>query len=232
MTIWEKGSSLGGQMRLASIPPHKPTFRLALDWLTREVERQGIEIKLNTAGDSGNIIGEKPDAVILAAGARPIFPDNFSGPKVMTAWDVLAGRETGKEVLILGGGMVGLETAEFLSSNGCRVTVVEMLPKPAADMEGTTRALLLERLPASGIFLKLSTRVEEVREGRVWVESEEGKGCLEAETVVLALGSHPNGEILQALKGKGFQFLAAGDCLEPRRAREAIHEGFAAAMKI
>ena len=232
VTLWEKSSSLGGQMRLASIPPHKQTFRRALDWLEREVEREGIEIRLNTEGNLDNISEEKPDGVILAAGARPIFPDSFFGPKVMTAWDVLAGKTTGKEVLILGGGMVGLETAEFLSSNGCRVTVVEMLPKPAADMEGTTRALLLERLPASGIRLKLSTKVKQIRDGRVWVGSEGGEVCLEAETIVLALGAHPNGEILQALEGKVPQILAPGDCLEPRGAREAIHEGFAAAMKV
>jgi 2,4-dienoyl-CoA reductase-like NADH-dependent reductase (Old Yellow Enzyme family)/thioredoxin reductase len=232
VTLWEKSSSLGGQMRLASIPPHKETFRRALDWLIREVEHEGIEIRLNTEGNSGNIPEEKPDGVILAAGARPIFPETFSGPKVMTAWDVLAGKETGKEVLILGGGMVGMEAAEFLSANECRVTVVEMLPKPAADMEGTTRALLLERLPASGIAVKLSTKVEQVRDGRVWVESKEGKVCLEADTIVLALGAHPNGEILQALKGKVSPLFPVGDCLEPRRAREAIHEGFAAAMKI
>jgi 2,4-dienoyl-CoA reductase-like NADH-dependent reductase (Old Yellow Enzyme family)/thioredoxin reductase len=232
VTLWEKSSSLGGQMRLASIPPHKETFRRALDWLIREVEREGVEIKLNTEGDSGNIPEEKPDGVILAAGARPIFPETFSGPKVMTAWDVLAGKKTGKEVLILGGGMVGMETAEFLSANGCRVTVVEMLPKPAADMEGTTRALLLERLPASGIGVKLSTKVEQVRDGRVWVESEEGKVCLEAETVVLALGAQPNGEILQALKGKVSPLFPVGDCLEPRKAREAIHEGFLTALQI
>ena len=232
VTLWEKSSSLGGQMRLASIPPHKETFRRALDWLIREVEREGIEIRLNTEGDSGNIPEEKPDGVILAAGARPIFPETFSGPKVMTAWDVLAGKETGKEVLILGGGMVGLETAELLSSKGCRVTVVEMLPKPAADMEGTTRALLLERLPASGIGVKLSTKVEQVRDGRVWVESEEGKGCLEAETIVLALGAHPNGEILQALKGRVSPLLPVGDCVEPRSAKEAIHEGFWVGLQV
>ena len=232
VTLWEKSPSLGGQMRLASIPPHKQTFRRALDWLTHEAERGGIEIRLNTEGNLSDILEAKPDAVILAAGARPVFPDTFSGPKVMSAWDVLAGKKTGKEVLVLGGGMVGLETAEFLSSNGCRVTVVEMLPKPAADMEGTTRALLLERLPASGICLKLSTKVQQVRDGRVWVESQEGKCCLEAETIVLALGAQPNKKILQDLEGKVSQLHAAGDCLEPRRAKEAIHEGFAAAMKI
>jgi 2,4-dienoyl-CoA reductase-like NADH-dependent reductase (Old Yellow Enzyme family)/thioredoxin reductase len=232
VTLWEKSSSLGGQMRLASIPPHKQTFRRALDWLIREVEREGIEVRLSTEGDSSNIPGEKADGVILAAGARPIFPETFCGPKVMTAWEVLAGKETGKEVLILGGGMVGMETAEFLSSKGCRVTVVEMLPKPAADMEGTTRALLLERLPASGIEVKLSTKVEQVRGGLVWVEGEGGKVCLEAETIVLALGAQANKEIRQALEGKVSPLLPVGDCLEPRRAREAIHEGFAAAMII
>lgn len=187
---------------------------------------------MNTEGDLGNILKEKPDGVILAAGARPIFPETFSGPKVMTAWDVLAGKETGKEVLILGGGMVGLETAEFLSSKGCRVTVVEMLPKPAADMEGTTRALLLERLPASGIAVKLSTKVEQVRDGRVWVESEEGKGILKADTIVLALGSQANEEILQALEGKVPQIFSIGDCLGPRSAKEAIHEGFWVGLQV
>jgi len=80
--------------------------------------------------------------------------------------------------------------------------------------------------------VKLSTKVEQVRDGRVWVKGEGGKVCLEAETIVLALGAHANKEILQGLEGKVSPLLPVGDCLEPRRAGEAIHEGFAAAMKI
>lgn len=232
VTLWEKSSLLGGQMLLASIPPHKQTFRRALDWLIREAEREGVEIRLNTEGNPDNIRREKPDEVIIAAGARPIFPETFSGSEVMTAWEVLAGRKTGKEVLILGGGMVGMETAEFLSSKGCRVTVVEMLPKLAADMEGTTRALLLERLPTSGISVRVSTKAEQVQGGQVWVESGEGKETLQGNTIVLALGSHSSREIWPALEGEAFGSHPIGDSLEPRRAKEAIHEGFFAALKI
>jgi 2,4-dienoyl-CoA reductase-like NADH-dependent reductase (Old Yellow Enzyme family)/thioredoxin reductase len=232
VTLWEKSPFLGGQMRVASIPPHKQPFRRALDWLIREVEREGVEIRLLTEGNWDNIRQENPDTVIVAAGARPVFPETFSGPKVMTAWDVLAGRETGKEVLILGGGMIGMETAEFLSNKGCRVTVAEMLPDLAADMEGTNRALLLERLPASGISVKLSAKAERVQEGRALVETAEGKEWVEADTIVLALGSRPDREILLALEGKVPSLIPIGDCREPRRAKEAIHEGFAVGLEI
>ena len=127
-----------------------------------------------------------------------------------------------------------METAEFLSQKGCRVTVVEMLDQLAADMEGTSRALLLERLSKLPISVKLSTRVEEIREGRVRVKNEEGEVRLGAETILLALGSRSNDEMVKILREKGIvpQLFIIGDCLEPRKAQEAIHEGFAAALQI
>lgn len=233
--LLEKSPLLGGQMLLSSIPPFKGNLEKALGWLGREVLREGVEIRRNSEGNEEMIRGEKPDAVIIATGARPLLPDSFSAPNLLSAWEVLAGKETGKEVLILGGGMVGMETAEFLSQKGCRVTVVEMLDQAAADMEGTTRALLLERLAKLPISVKLSTRVKEIRERKVRVENkQEGEVCLEAQTIVLALGSRANDEMVKTLPEKGIvpQLFIIGDCLEPRRAQEAIHEGFAAALKI
>lgn len=232
--LLEKSSRLGGQMLLSSIPPHKRNLQKAIDWLIREVTREGVEIRLNTEGNEAIIEREKPDAVIVATGARPLIPNNFSAPNLLTAWEVLAGKEVGQEVLILGGGMVGMETAEFLSQKGCRVTVVEMLDQLAADMEGTSRALLLERLSKLPISVKLSTRVEEIREGRVRVKNEEGEVRLGAETILLALGSRSNDEMVKILREKGIvpQLFIIGDCLEPRKAQEAIHEGFAAALQI
>ena len=232
VTLLEKSSRLGGQMLLSSIPPHKQNFGQAVEWLTQEVEREGVEIRLNTEGNEEIVEKEKPDAVIVATGARPLIPEIFSASHLLTAWEVLAGKETGKEVLILGGGMVGMETAEFLSTKGCRVTVVEMLEKVAADMEGTTRALLLERLPSLSLSVRLSTKAEEIRDGRVLVRSQGREQWLDAETIVLAVGSRANREILQTLEGKVPILMPIGDCLEPRRAKEAIHEGFAAAMRI
>jgi pyruvate/2-oxoglutarate dehydrogenase complex dihydrolipoamide dehydrogenase (E3) component len=203
-----------------------------MDWLTREVDREGVEIKLNTEGNEENIAKENPDVVIVATGARPISPDSFSGPKVLTAWEVLGGKEVEKEALILGGGMVGMETAEFLSQKGCRVIVVEMTERLAADMEGTTRALLLERIALQKISSLLSTEVKDIRDGKVLVSHDGNERWLEAGTIILALGSRANNEILQALEGKVPQILPIGDCVEPRKAKEAIHEGFAAALQV
>ncbi len=232
--LLEKSPLLGGQMLLSSIPPYKGNLKKALDWLIREVIREKVEIRRNTEGNEEIIRAEKPDAVIVTTGARPLLPDQFPAPNVLTAWEVLAGKETGKEVLILGGGMVGMETAEFLSQKGCRVTVVEMLDRPAADMEGTTRALLLQRLSKLPISVKLSTRVEEIREGRVRLKNEKGEVWLEAETILLALGSRSNDELVKILQEEGIvpQLFIIGDCLEPRKAQEAIHEGFVAALQI
>jgi len=125
-----------------------------------------------------------------------------------------------------------METAEFLSEKGCRVTVVEMLEKLAGDMEGTTRALLLERLPNSKIAVMLSTKVEQVRDREVLVRSAGGERWLEAQTIVLALGSRANNEIVRILEERVPQLFIIGDCLEPRRAKEAIHEGFLAARQV
>lgn len=232
VTLLEKSPRLGGQMLLASIPPHKQTLSKAMDWLTREVDREGVEIKLNTEGNEENIAKENPDVVIVATGARPISPDSFSGPKVLTAWEVLGGKEVEKEALILGGGMVGMETAEFLSQKGCRVIVVEMTERLAADMEGTTRALLLERIALQKISSLLSTEVKDIRDGKVLVSHDGNERWLEAGTIILALGSRANNEILQALEGKVPQILPIGDCVKPRKAKEAIHEGFAAALQV
>ncbi|MBM4329616.1 MAG: FAD-dependent oxidoreductase [Deltaproteobacteria bacterium] len=232
VTLLEKSSRLGGQMLLGSIPPHKQNLWQAIEWLTKEVEREGVEIRLNTEGNEEIVEKEKPDALIVATGARPLIPERFSASYLMTAWEVLAGKEMGKEVLILGGGMVGVETAEFLSQKGCRVTVVEMLEKLAADMEETTRALFLERLPNLNISVMLSTKVEQVQDGRAFVNKEGRELWLEAETIVLALGSRANQYLLRTLEGKVPQLISIGDCLEPRRAKEAIHEGFLATLRI
>ncbi len=232
VTLFEKTSNLGGQFLLAPIPPFKQELVKAVEWLIREVEQEGVEVKLNTEVKAETIQKEKPDAVIVATGALPLTPIPFSAPNVLTAWEVLAGKGTGKHVLILGGGQVGAETAEFLSNRGCQVTIVEMLHSLAEDAKGITRDLLLERLAASKVSIMLSTKVEEINDGKVIVSKNGKEQWLEAETIVLALGSRSNRDLIQALEGKVPELLSIGDCVEPRKAKEAIHEGFFAGLRI
>ncbi|MCX5818503.1 MAG: FAD-dependent oxidoreductase [Deltaproteobacteria bacterium] len=230
--LFEKGKKLGGQFLLAAIPPYKKTLGKATLWLIRELEREGVDVRLETAATPASIEREKPDGVILAAGASPIVPAFCAGKDVMTAWEVLAGRETGRTVLVLGGGLVGAETAEFLSEKGCEVTVVEMLDELAKDMEGTTRLLFLKRLDDAGISVLLSTKVKEICGDKVLVCHKGEELWLEAETTVLALGSRANAEMRREWEGKFPQMIAVGDCVDARKAREAIHEGFWAGLRI
>jgi 2,4-dienoyl-CoA reductase-like NADH-dependent reductase (Old Yellow Enzyme family)/thioredoxin reductase len=235
VTLLEKSSRLGGQMILAAALPRKQTFSKSVDWLIGEIQREGVEVRLNSGGIPGVIEKEKPDVVILATGASPAVRFPHAGSSIITAWEVLAGREVGKRVIILGGGMVGIETAEFLSEKGCQVTVITSREGPqklATDMEGTTRALLLERLPGFKISFMFSAKVEEARKGRVLVSQGEKKQWLEAETIISAQGSRAEQDLLRALEGKIPQILSIGDCVEPRSAKEAIHEGFLAGLQV
>ncbi len=232
VTLMEKAGVLGGQMLLAGIPPQKEDLGKAVKWLIQEIRLEGVEVKLNQEGDAKGVERERPDAVIVATGALPVKPESFSGPNVLTAWQVLSGAPTGKKVLMLGGGMVGAETAEHLRQKGCEVTIVEMLGKLAADMEATTREFLLDRISSQGISVLLSTKVEKVQDGRVLVKSGKEEKWMEADTIVLALGARPARDLLRELEEKVPEITAAGDCVEPRRAKEAIYEGFLAGLKV
>jgi pyruvate/2-oxoglutarate dehydrogenase complex dihydrolipoamide dehydrogenase (E3) component len=171
------------------------------------------------------------DVLKKARGKRAIFRSD-SG--ILTAWEVLGGKEVGKRTLILGGGMVGIETAEFLSERGCQVTVVTSRESPgqmATHMEGTTRALLLERLPALKISFVFGAKVLEIGPGRVLVGRGEKKKWLEAETLISAQGSQCNQDLNRSLEGRSTPILLIGDCRGPRSAKEAIHEGFWAGLQ-
>jgi pyruvate/2-oxoglutarate dehydrogenase complex dihydrolipoamide dehydrogenase (E3) component len=222
-------------MLLASTVPHKENLMRCVEWLTREVEREGVEVKLNTEVTEEAIRKEKPDAVIAASGAMPISRFGYSGPDFFNAWEVLAGKDTGKRVIVLGGGMVGMETAEFLFQKGCEVTVItsrDSVDKLAVDMEPFNQTLFLERLADSNISVIFSAEVLEVSSGQVLFRKDGKKQSLEAETILLAGGSQANNKPSRALEGEVPQLVSIGDCVEPRKAKDAIHEGFFAGLNI
>jgi 2,4-dienoyl-CoA reductase-like NADH-dependent reductase (Old Yellow Enzyme family)/thioredoxin reductase len=235
VTLFEKGPRLGGQMILAAVLPRKQNYFKSMDWLIGEIQREGVDVRLGSEGNLAVIDKEKPDAVIVATGASPAVRLPRADSSILTAWEVLAGKEVGKRALISGGGMVGIETAEFLSARSCQVTLITSREGPeqlATDMEGTTRALLLERLPTLKISFLFAAKVAEVGQGRALVSQGEKKQWLEAETIISAQGSRAEQDLLRTLEGKIPQIFSIGDCVEPRSAKEAIHEGFLAGLKV
>ncbi len=235
VTLYEKGDRLGGQLLTASLPPHKDELNTLIQSLIVRAQKAGVEVKLNTEVDLKTIEQGKPDVVVLATGATPIIPDipGARGKNVVTAVEALTGqKEVGETAIVIGGGMVGCETAEFLAQEGKNVSIVEMLPRIGNDIVATNRPFTLARLRKAGISMNTNAKVEEITEKGVRVSRDGVSDFLEGDTAVLAVGFTANNELAQELEGRVAALYSIGDCVEARMIREAIEGGFSVGMEI
>ncbi len=172
----------------------------------------------------------------MAPGASPIIPDipGVNRPSVTLAADVLHSRyRAGERVVVIGGGLVGCETAEFLVADGKKVTILEMLPRMGADIGVTVRWGFLNLLRRAGVRMETKAQVVEITDKGVKVRREGDKDdFFEADTVVVAVGMKANREVADSLQGKVDELYLVGDCVEPRRITQAIREGFDVGMKV
>ena len=177
---------------------------------------------------------EGPEVVIVATGARPVAPSvPVIDAKIVSSWDVLSGREVaGAKVVVMGGGEVGCELAEYLAAQGKNIVVMEMLPEILNGTEPRARVLLVRRLCDFGVQVLTQSRVVEVRGGIVTYERAGLKSRIEGvDTVVAALGSAAEAALGKTL-GSGAAVHVIGDCVKPRRILEAMREGFEVAYDL
>jgi 2,4-dienoyl-CoA reductase-like NADH-dependent reductase (Old Yellow Enzyme family)/thioredoxin reductase len=230
VTLYEKTDRFGGQFTTAAIPPVKGDLVAYVSWAANQLEKLGVQIKMNTEFTAELCDREKPDKVIIATGAvhsRPPIP-GIEGSNVVTATDVLWGRApTGQKVVVAGGGMIGSETATYLASLGKQVTIVEMLPEVASDEEFTRRVLMLKMFEEKHINIMTDTKITMIIDTGVQVETGPETTEIEADTVVLALGMTPEKRLVEQLKGKT-EVVVVGDAMKVRNALEATREGFLA----
>jgi len=236
VTLYEKQDQLGGQLILAGVPPHKDELVGYMDYLKTQLRKTAAETVLGEEVTPELVDGLEPDAVVVATGARQIAPriPGIDGSNVVYAWDVLRGEaEVEDRVVVVGGGMVGCETAEHLAHMGRHVRIVEMLPEIGWDMEPFSKIFLLERFREYGVEALTSAKVEEIHEGGVEaIDKSWGRHSLDADTVVIAVGSRPEQELYSALQGRVEELYRIGDCREPRRLLEAVHEATHVAHRI
>lgn len=229
VTLCERRNELGGQLRLATVPLHKDNLKALAPYMADQLVKAGVTVELGTGIDASAVDRWKPEVVVLAAGGVPIVPDipGVGGHRVVTAEDVLSDRvRVGERVVIIGGGLVGCETAELLAARGRRVTIVEALPKIAVKLFPRIRGPLLERLQASRVAMLVSTSCTRVTENALEVVDGNGQRMTIAfDTLVLAAGSKPDQSLLQTLKRKVAEVHLAGDCIEPRDLMAAIGDG-------
>ena len=237
VTLFERHHQLGGRMRLAAVPPNKGILNDFLDYLDRRVRSLGITIELGKEFTVDMLDSEKPDAVIVATGGVPFFP-HWKGIKdsgALSVDDALlsGGENVGKRVLVVGGGGVGAETADFLSEMGKKVTLVEMLEGIASDLVTHLQHYLLKRLAEKRVTILTSTKVKELGECYAVVEDASGEKRIDGfDSIVLALGSTPDDRIAMSLEGKVPELYVIGDASQPREALEAVYEGEEVALKI
>jgi 2,4-dienoyl-CoA reductase-like NADH-dependent reductase (Old Yellow Enzyme family)/thioredoxin reductase len=229
ITLYERQSELGGQLSRAVVPPHKDNLRSLIEYFTTQMMRRGISVKLGVQVTSGLIEEAKPDVVVLATGATPIIPEipGIDRPSVLTAERVLDGQQVGQRIAIIGGGLVGCETAEFLAEQGKEITILEMLDEMAVEVIPALRALLLSRLVDKGVTMLAGVKCQELKDGSLIIVMKEGdKRTIQADTIILAAGTKPNTDLFQALQGKALEVYSVGDCVHPQNVAEAMADGY------
>jgi 2,4-dienoyl-CoA reductase-like NADH-dependent reductase (Old Yellow Enzyme family)/thioredoxin reductase len=236
VTLFEKNHTFGGRMRLAAIPPKKAVLNDFLDYLEKRVNQLGVSLELGKKFSVEMVETHKPDVVIVASGATPLFP-NWKGVEASGALSVdavLTGQgNVGKRVVVIGAGGVGAETADYLSEMGKEVTLIEMLEEIASDLVTHLKYYLSKRLVEKGVTILTSTRVKELGKGYALVEDTSGTRKIEGfDTIVLAVGSKSDDSVAKDLEGKVPALHVIGDASKPREALEAVYEAEEVALKI
>ncbi|HHY39803.1 MAG TPA: FAD-dependent oxidoreductase [Syntrophaceticus sp.] len=236
VVVFEKEHSPGGQFRVGAIAPAKQDLTKAINYYTYMGKKYGVDFRFGTKADAEQVLAEKPDVVILATGGEPSIPDipGIDNPQVATANDVLLGKiDVGKKVLIIGGGLVGSETADFLGEHGHEVTLVEALPEIAEDVQESVKHFLLLRLKRHEVRIETNTRVTKILQDGVKAEKDGQELQLTGyDNIIIAVGAKPVNDLKPQLQGKVPELHVIGDASEPRKAIDAIEEGASVAINI
>lgn len=236
VSLVEKSGELGGNLRLAAIPPLRDDIQKGIQFFEREIHRLEVPVRLGERATPESIEKDHPDEVVIATGAFPLRPaiPGIDKAHVVFAKDVLLRkRSVGQRVLIIGGGLVGTEVADFLSENGKAVVLVEMLEDIALDRDKASTTFLRQRLREHNVEIWLSSKVTRISENSVIVEKDGAEKIIDpVDSVILAVGYESDRNLAESLKSNSFPVHLIGDAVEPRDALMAIFEGFQIARNL
>lgn len=225
--IIEKTGSLGGQFHTAGQAPRKEEFKDAIEDRAAYAAKIGVEIRTSTLCTPELIEQEHPDHVIIAAGANPI---RLSIPgadrnNVYQANDILNGKVSATgTTAVIGGGLVGVEAAEYLASRGHQVAIIEMLGEIAHDMGAMRKVVVMENLKKEPVTMYTSTKCREISDGKIIAEKDGNTIEIPCDSVVFAVGSRPvdTSDLQSCCKKNHIPYDVVGDAKEVRRAMEAV----------
>lgn len=262
--LYEKDDHLGGSFYLAAIPPSRNEFMRAIDWLKSQIDKLGVRVVMNTECTLDMIDEINPDEVIVATGGKDIIPriPGIDLPHVVMAKDVLLDKVHLKDdIVIIGGGATGVETALYIAELGCisseiamfmiqhkalsaeeslhyyrkglkNVTVIDILPKLGKNIGRSTRWTMLKDLRYKDITELTNAEVLEITKNEVVVKRADKLNRIKADNVIIATGVKKDRTLHKAIKKKDYAVRLVGDAKNPRKAIDAISEGFKAGLRV
>lgn len=230
--LLEEKDYLGGMAYLATVPPHKTMVAEFIKTLTAEMKEYKVNVQLNTKADLDTVKALNPYAVVVANGGTEIVPkvDSLDSSHVHTMEDTLLKKVTfsGKHVAVIGGGMVGLETAHYLCQEN-KVTIVEMTNTPGATMYPTVRNKLMSILDEDGVEVRLNRALSAVKEDTIVMDctdvAEPTQETMDVDEVVIAVGRKPNLDLFHEMEAAFDKVVMAGDCIAGGSILEATRTG-------
>lgn len=243
VTLAEKTGALGGLLTFTGDDDLKVDLLRLKDYLVHQVELSGVAVRLGVEVTAEYVADGGFDAVVVAAGSTPDRPSipGLDSPAVKHAMSVYANPDgPGKTVVVIGGGLTGCELGLFLAGRSHEVTIVEMLDRLAPEANFLHREGLRQAFAQAGIVVRTGLTVTQVARDGVYVRATQGPGAaaggadefIPADSVVYALGMRPNTATVEALTDSCVDVVAVGDCVAARRVRNALEEGFNAALQL
>jgi 2-enoate reductase len=239
IVLYEKSNVLGGCLIPAGTPSFKKELHDLLDWYKSEIARIDIEVKRGHEVTAKFIEENEPDAVILANGAVPIVPSSqeVKEDSIATASEVLLGtKPTGKKVVVVGGGLVGCETALWLAQQGKDVTVVDMLGELMSGrvrVPKVTKEMLLDMLKFNRVKIMTGMKFSGFTNAAVRLTTlSGGEETMEYNTMVFSLGFRPDRRLYESLLGKVPELYLIGDAREARNIMGAVWDAYEVARGI
>ena len=234
VTLVERGPALGGLLRFTETNDVKKDLRRFTEFLIRKTNRSGINILLNTEASDDLVEKINPSHIIVATGSVPIVPAIPGVEKARHAAELYlgAGVETGENVVIIGGGLIGMETGLQLAGLGKKVTVLELMEEYARDARRLDLVWIEESLETDPMDVVTSAKTLEITDSSVIYEKDGEKFTVPADSVFYAIGMRPNERLYFELYDKAPFITLAGDAKAPGKVDGAVHGGFFAAMDV
>jgi pyruvate/2-oxoglutarate dehydrogenase complex dihydrolipoamide dehydrogenase (E3) component len=234
--LYEEKSEIGGSLLAAQIPPYKGEIRNIIDYYTVELKRLNVDLHLNEEYSLSQVNDQNIDTLVLATGAGEWIPDiqGIGNKNVATAQDVLQQKvKTGDRVVVIGGGLIGLETAEFLADQGKAVIVVEMLKHIGKDIGRASRWAFLMRIVDKFKVLTLTKVIEVLPDRVVVLENNEKRNEIPTDSVVLAAGLKSRDDLQKEIENRTtVPVYSIGSGRSPGLIETAFREAFELGCKI